>query len=299
MQASMVSPEGFEMNRTLVRDGVFNPAVVDRLIHKKVCRRILNLAVHLLTNILQSTAPGNRRYLMSVVENALASPPSYPPPLGPCEALHHWQDSCIPTQPERFFQVFRFMFPVYGALHVIPAVLFKRSKFMKTPAKVLLRALLGTMRSSAFLGVFVVIYQGEHCHVLSHYTCTNRILATICLKSNLHLFLRARPKGTALQPPQLLIDALISKYSFWVPGFLSGLSLFLEEPRRRGELTMYVLPKALESAWAGARGKGFVRGGGAAGEAVLAAIGMGMVMATYQVSKHAILSYGVTDDGMM
>lgn len=92
-------------------------------------------------------------------EGALATPPSYPPPLGPCEAIHHWRDGCSLVSPERFVQVFRFMFPVYGALHVIPAVLFKWQKFARTPAKVLIRALLGTARSSAFLGVFVVIYQ--------------------------------------------------------------------------------------------------------------------------------------------
>jgi len=36
------------------------------------------------------------------------------------------------------------------------------------------------------------------------------------------------------------------------------MSLFLEAKRRRGELAMYVLPKALESAWVMARGKGLV-----------------------------------------
>lgn len=40
-----------------------------------------------------------------------------------------------------------------------------------------------------------------------------------------------------------------------MPGLLSGLALFVEERRRRAELAMYVLPKALESAWIVARGK--------------------------------------------
>lgn len=55
-----------------------------------------------------------------------------------------------------------------------------------------------------------------------------------------------------------MIDALASKASFWVPGFMAGLSLFVEAKRRRGELAMYVLPKGLESAWVMARGKGLV-----------------------------------------
>jgi hypothetical protein len=39
---------------------------------------------------------------------------------------------------------------------------------------------------------------------------------------------------------------------------MSGLSLFVEAKRRRGELAMYVLPKGLESVWIMARGKGWV-----------------------------------------
>ena len=62
------------------------------------------------------------------------------------------------------------MFPIYGALHLIPMVLFKRNTVMKDPAHMLVRAGWGTARSSAFLGVFVVIYQCEFC-------CLHRIAA--------------------------------------------------------------------------------------------------------------------------
>jgi hypothetical protein len=77
---------------------------------------------------------------------------------------------------------------------------------------------------------------------------------------------------------------LIDRRGFFGLGALSGLMLLLEEPKRRAELTMYVLPKALESAWAMARGRGWVGYTGAWGESALTAVGMGMVMATYQVS---------------
>ena len=78
--------------------------------------------------------------------------------------------------------------------------------------------------------------------------------------------------------PQWVVDLLISKVSFWVPGFAAGLSLFVEEKRRRGELAMYVLPKGLESAWVMARGKGWVFRTGKWGETLLTALAMGMVM---------------------
>ena len=58
--------------------------------------------------------------------------------------------------------------------------------------------------------------------------------------------------------PQPVVDLLIGKFSFWVLAASTGLSLFVEEKRRRAELAMYVLPKALESAWVMARGKGLV-----------------------------------------
>jgi hypothetical protein len=50
---------------------------------------------------------------------------------------------------------------------------------------------------------------------------------------------------------------------------MSGLSLFVEAKRRRGELAMYVLPKGLESAWIMARGKGWVFKTGNWGESLV------------------------------
>lgn len=41
-------------------------------------------------------------------------------------------------------------------------------------------------------------------------------------------------------------------------GVFTGLSLFVEAKQRRGELAMYALPKALESAWITLRGRGLV-----------------------------------------
>ena len=71
------------------------------------------------------------------------------------------------------------------------------------------------------------------------------------------------------QLPQPMVDFLISKPSFWLGGLLTGLSLFVEEKRRRAELAMYVLPKGLESAWVMARGKGLVFGTGRYGNVLV------------------------------
>lgn len=97
--------------------------------------------------------------------------------------------------------------------------------------------------------------------------------------------------------PQWVIDLLVSKGSFWLPGFIGGLALFVEEKRRRGELAMYVLPKGLESAWVMARGKGWVFRTGKWGETLLTALGMAMVMVSnsifYSVTISLISVFGL------
>lgn len=49
----------------------------------------------------------------------------------------------------------------------------------------------------------------------------------------------------------------MSKPAWWLGGLLSGLSLLVEDERRRVELAMYVLPKGLESGWKHLRGELF------------------------------------------
>jgi len=185
---------------------------------------------------------------------------------GPCYMIHPWIDNCRNVPIDRFLSVFQWMLPIYGALHFIPMLLFKRKEVARNPAKMLLRAAFGTGRSTTFLATFVTIYQ-----------------TYLCTKNNIfEAFLSL--KGSA---PLWATSLCMSKPSFWVGGFLSGLALFVEERRRRAELAMYVLPKALESTWKVARGKGYLPGSEATkrsgmGEPLLTAIGMAMVMSTYQ-----------------
>lgn len=105
--------------------------------------------------------------------------------------------------------------------------------------------------------------------------------ALFCYKNKLHrvlTLLRNSPTSIFRHFPQEYIDVLISKSSFWFPGFAAGLSLLVEAKRRRGDLAMYVLPKGLESVWTMARGKGLVFRTGKWGDVILTSIGMGMVM---------------------
>ncbi|KAJ8095984.1 hypothetical protein PM082_015205 [Marasmius tenuissimus] len=218
------------------------------------------------------------RALFSAAASPSTLPPDqYLPTYGPCAAVHPAETSCFAVPAIRFYQVFKWMLPIYGALHLIPPVLFKWKTFTKDPLKVIARAIVGTGRSSTFLGVFVVIYQSINCfnHQLHEYLFTH--VSKSKSTSALHSVI-----------PKWLIDFILtSKFSFWVPGFLAGLALFIEEKRRRAELAMYVLPKGLEATWLMATGKvGLEHWGGrkgkVVGEAVLTAVGMAMVMSTYQ-----------------
>lgn len=94
--------------------------------------------------------------------------------------------------------------------------------------------------------------------------CANDPVGSYCFKH--YLFENLRDLDLL---PTKVLNLLISKFSFATLGFLAGLSLFVEDPRRRAELAMYVLPKGLESAWTTARGKGYVMRTGKLGEALV------------------------------
>lgn len=70
-------------------------------------------------------------------------------------------------------------------------------------------------------------------------------------------------------------------------GFLNALSLFAEEKRRRAELAMYVLPKALESGWSTARRRSWVPIV-PFGETILGAAAMAMIMDAYKHKPSAL-----------
>lgn len=92
-----------------------------------------------------------------------------------CSIVHPTVNSCVTLQPIRFLEVFWWMLPVYGALHFVPMVLFKWRLFLKDPKSMLLRAGLGTARSSTFLGVFVIIFQSMYLSALSFSQAPSRL----------------------------------------------------------------------------------------------------------------------------
>lgn len=97
--------------------------------------------------------------LLALREGALAGSPDLPH-YGPCYTLHPMSDSCVGDQLTRFIQVSRWMLPIYSALHFVPSLLLRWRLFRADPARFFMKASVGSLRSSAFLGTFVVICQG-------------------------------------------------------------------------------------------------------------------------------------------
>lgn len=141
-QASKVSEETVRVNRGYVRNGRAPEEDMKTLINQAITTPHNRT---LIAEALQQTANG------VALERRFAS----------CAEVHPWLDSCTYVQIERFLEVFKWMFPIYGALHFVPALLFKRKEWKMNVAGMFWRNLLGTARSSTFLGVFVIIYQGQ------------------------------------------------------------------------------------------------------------------------------------------
>ncbi|CAK9784219.1 unnamed protein product [Cutaneotrichosporon oleaginosum] len=240
--ASGVPKYAVASNRTAVRHNLIAPAQLQKALREP-----------------RGVTPRHARTLRAMLEHqAKGGRPDWHIP---CAVLHPWMDSCIMCDVQRFFQVFRFMLPVYGALHLIPPLVLRRHHFKNDPLRMLAKIIFGIVRSCSFLGFFVVINQ-----------------ALFCMRSR-----------TLDMPniPNLLRRILNRKENLWVMGFLNAASLFAEEKRRRAELAMYVLPKALESAWSAARRRAYVPLV-PFGETILGAAAMAMVMDAYKHSPDSL-----------
>ena len=137
----------------------------------------------------------------------------------------------------------RFMLPVYSALHFIPMLVLRRKHFAKDPLGLLMKATVGTIRSCSFLGVYVMIYQGEPSGNGSQ--CKTD---TLCCSGM--LCARQQTLNRAFGKVPLWIKLLLKrKETFWAMGFAVCASLVVEEPKRRAELGMFGAWYTLSQIW--------------------------------------------------
>ncbi|WFC99264.1 hypothetical protein MYAM1_002008 [Malassezia yamatoensis] len=162
-----------------------------------------------------------------------------------------------------FASRWRWIMPVYMTLYIVPAVFLRPKSFFKDPKHKSLHLMSNAARSSAFLATYVEIIKSSFCvfHSLSDWIRFNPTL---------------NQSKTAMRISDILQDGKMNM----VPGFLSCLSLFVEQPHRRSELSAYVLPKALESYWKLGRQKGFLPHI-PYGDFWLASVSISLIMGTY------------------
>lgn len=152
-----------------------------------------------------------------------------PPKLGdpqygflPCLVVHPGL-SCASNVVIRWLRGLAAAVTVYLPVHGATTLLLRRKALLASPVATVLRVAALTARSASFLACFI-----------------SSIWASVCLVRN--LLRNDTPWGPLLGAATC------------------GLSVLLEQPSRRHELAMYVVPRALESVWVQLRELGWVRG---------------------------------------
>ncbi|KAI8060212.1 hypothetical protein BC940DRAFT_246778 [Gongronella butleri] len=139
----------------------------------------------------------------------------------PCTVVHGGQPwGCEVNALTRFSKGFAKVFFLYLMVHGMPPLMFKRQKLCAEWPGSAVHILKSTVRSSAFLATFI-----------------SSIWYTICLT-------RTRVGHQVLGADQTRLDDTLGPL---LGSMACGLSLFIENGRRRGEMALYVVPRALFS----------------------------------------------------
>ena len=155
--AGQIPKEVVSLNHDIVQTRTFNPVDLENILSRPVCPRPFSALISLSHPLIHVSRDED---LHPRNVTALEAWRAALPPYGPCSGSHPHIVSCAYVPIERFFVVLRWTLPIYGALHVVPMLLFKRRAFAHAPGPMLLRAGRGSMRSAVFLAMFVAVYQG-------------------------------------------------------------------------------------------------------------------------------------------
>ncbi|GAA5958485.1 hypothetical protein JCM3765_007892 [Sporobolomyces pararoseus] len=139
-----------------------------------------------------------------------------------CDFVHGQlgKGSCEMNATKRWARAFLDCLLIYLPVHAIPPLLFNFSKVLNQPGSSILRILLAASRSSAFLATFVA-----------------SIYASVCLvRTRIPSFF---PKGFIPQQP---LDGGLAVYLGCV---MCGLSVLIENKRRRREMALFTATRAL------------------------------------------------------
>ncbi|EJF62222.1 hypothetical protein DICSQDRAFT_169253 [Dichomitus squalens LYAD-421 SS1] len=244
-----VPAEGVYINHDLVWNRTYDPKHMETIMRRKdiTPENFTELAEHLASHDLPQS------------------------PAVPCAVMHPAMTSCLAYPPMFLWDRFKWMLPVYAAVHSATLLLMRPTLLVKYPVRTMLSATFAIGRTSIMQALNPTVYQ-----------------ALLCSKSNLYnalTVLRSSSGNSSLAVrlakalPSSVVDALVSDKSFFVMGMVMGTPLIMEERRRRAMFLLYVLPRALESVWVLLRSAGRVPNTGRFGPTLAASVGMAMVMA--------------------
>eukprot|EP00300_Choanocystis_sp_HF-7_P027210 c32287_g1_i1.p1 GENE.c32287_g1_i1~~c32287_g1_i1.p1 ORF type:complete len:490 (+),score=93.63 c32287_g1_i1:35-1471(+) len=131
------------------------------------------------------------------------------PPCIPCSVMHPQNVFCTKQVFDTFVSAFTKTFPLYLSLTLVPAVVLKFSRFVRSPLTGTSHAIAYAIRSTAFMGTFNAVYMAV--------VCTHRNLFTQDHRS-----------------------------LYWIAGFISSWALLIERKSRRAELALYTMPRAAD-----------------------------------------------------
>ncbi|KAI8619735.1 hypothetical protein BC830DRAFT_1053704, partial [Chytriomyces sp. MP71] len=137
------------------------------------------------------------------------------PDIVPCEVLHPAIEGCSIQAVWTLSKVLKTILPVYFSLNFVPMVVLKTRELLRNPQALLWRGVKNSFRSSMFLAVYVASF-----------------MRIACILRDLQRY-KILPRD--------------NRYLYWLNGFLSSWSIFIEDEKRRSELAMYVLPRGMDA----------------------------------------------------
>ncbi|CAO3613074.1 unnamed protein product [Cunninghamella blakesleeana] len=139
----------------------------------------------------------------------------------PCTVVHGGNTwGCEANALIRFTKGFIKVFSLYFTVHFTPHLIFRRDKLVQDPIGSAINILKASARSSAFIATFIAL-----------------IWYSVCLT-------RTRIGHQILRVNQTILDDTLAPL---IGCMMCGLSLLIENKHRRGEMALYVVPRALFS----------------------------------------------------
>jgi hypothetical protein len=171
----------------------------------------------------------------------------------PCSQFH--EGSCEMHALKRLLLIFPKGLKVYGPVHLIPLLIFKFKQLRTAPKETLLKFLVGLLRSIGFVSCYMSLEKVAECYAAYFF------------------------QGYRFMNP--VVVSLVATHAVYV-----------ETPHRRKELSLYMLPRALETLWNIAKTANYVKPL-PYGEVGLFMLGLGLLLSFYQCEQE-LLPYSYT-----